>query len=259
MCYTSPYYPSMLFGFVVSMTKESQPTRAYTPAEQGFQRLLIREQKQESQPGDGLKRLGINTTMLVGSTALDLAESHLVDAVIRNPMHEKIHEIKAKGPQFAEQAKTAQGVQFAAEFIEEWASDSIYANIANAWVRMMTGKEDAKYVSETAAFIAEWGNVVSQVFLADRLYGKTKVHHGHTVPQTYGKVKLAYASADFLNPVNVEAAIRVMEDVPVIGKAVSFLHDKTDHLLETAALRLGSSIAGKGILGFHIGKNVKAI
>ncbi|MFZ5534764.1 MAG: hypothetical protein ACOY3M_01250 [Patescibacteria group bacterium] len=241
------------------MSKESQPTRAYTPAEQGFQRLLIREQKHESQPGDGLRRLGINSSLLIGSTALDLAESHLVDAVIRNPMHDRIHQIKEKGPNFTEQAKRAQGVQFAAEFVEEWASDSIYANMANAWVRAMTGMDDAKYVSETAAFLAEWGNVISQVFLADRLYGKTKTHHGHTVPQTYGKVKLAYASADFLNPVNVEAAIRVMEEVPVIGKAVSWMHDKTDHLLETAAVRLGSGIAGKGILGYHIGRNVKAL
>lgn len=239
------------------MHKEAMPARTYTPAEQGFQRLLIPEKKHESQPGDGLKRLGINTTILLGATAADLAESHLVDAAIRNPMHDRIHMLKEKGS--IEAAKITQGMQFGAEFVEEWASDSIYAGVANAWVRMMTGVDDAKYVSETSAFLAEWGNVISQVFLQDRLYGKTKVVHNHTVPQTYGKMKLAYASADFFNPVNVEAAFRIVEEMPIIGNAVSWLHEKTDHLLETASSKLGQSIFGKAVTGYHIGKNIKAI
>ena len=241
------------------MHKESLPVKQYTPAEQGFQRLLIPEKKHESQPGDSLKRLGINTSILLGATAVDLAESHLVDAVIRNPMHDRIHELKEKGPQFVEAAKSAQGKQFALEFVEEWASDSIYAGIANAWVRAMTGVDGAKYVSETSAFLAEWGNVISQVFLADRLYGKTKVVHNHTVPQTYGKMKLAYASADLFNPVNVEAAFRIVEEMPIVGNAVSWFHEKTDHLLETASSKLGQSIFGKAVTGYHIGKNIKAI
>ncbi len=242
------------------MSKESQPsTKAFTPAEQGFQRLLIPEKKHESQPGDSLKRLGINTSILVGATAADFAESHLVDAIIREPMHGRIHALKEKGPAFTESAKTAQGSLFALEFVEEWASDTIYANIANAWVRMMTGMDDAKYVSETSAFLAEWGNVISQVFLADKLYGKTKMSHGHVVPQTYGKVKLAYASADFFNPVNVEAAFRIVEEMPIVGKGVSWLHEKSDHLLETASSKLGQSIFGKAVTGFHIGRNIKPL
>lgn len=241
------------------MHKEAQPARTYTPAEQGFQRLLIPEKKHESQPGDSLKRLGINTTILVGATAADFAESHLVDKIIREPMHDRIHELKAKGPAFREAAKSAQGKQFALEFVEEWASDSIYAGLANSWVRAMTGVDDAKYVSETSAFLAEWGNVISQVFLADRLYGKTKVVNNHTVPQTYGKMKLAYASADFFNPVNVEAAFRIVEELPIVGNAVTWLHKKSDHLLETASSKLGQSIFGKAITGFHIGKNIKPL
>lgn len=240
------------------MSVEVTPSKIFSASERGFQRLLLRDHKNESQPGDGMKRVGFNVSVLVGATAADLAESHLVDAVWRNPMDRMMEHAREHISQDA--AKTRQGVKFAGEFIEEWASDSAYTAVANAWLRMMTGVKGAKYVSETSAFIADWGNVISQVFLSDRLYGKTRSVGGKVVPQRglFG-VKLAYPSMDFINPVNVEAAFRLVEELPVVGKGVAWLHERTDHLLESTLARLGNAAAAKGILGFHIGRNVKPL
>jgi len=240
---------------VGSATSDGQ----YTESQRAFQRLLLRNKRGESLPGDGMKRFGINASIFTGATLVDLAESHLVDAVIREPMDAAIERITAKGKSFENAAKTAQGNKLALEFIEEWGSDSAYAALANAWLRMMTGVNGAHYVTETSAFIADWGNVISQVFFADRLYGKTITNGKHVHPKKIGGIKLAYTSADFFNPVNVEAAFRMAEELPVVGGGIAWLHEKTDHALESTIGRLGNTTAAKGILGFHIGKNIKPL
>lgn len=237
------------------------PAPQYSESQLGFQRLLLPERKNESQPGDGMKRVGINTSILVGATAVDLAESHLVDAIWRNPMDRMVEHAREHISQDA--AKTRQGVKFAGEFIEEWASDSAYTSLANAWLRMMTGVPTVTYVSETSAFIGDWVNGISQVFGGDKLYPTRFVHTSGELKgkpmQGFLGVKLAYQTMDFINPVNVEAALRLVEELPVVGKGVAWLHEKTDHLLASTIARFGNNAAAKGILGFHIGKNVKSL
>ncbi len=281
------------------MNVEAQPQRAYSPSEQGFQRLLLREHKNESKPGEGFKRAGLNLSILVGSTVADLAESHLADKIWRVPQEKKAEKaaevyhahlhmgddleafratrenlkeaeegvlktaFATTEKKLKDNATTKKGVHLAGEFIEEWASDSLYAGVANTWVRLMTGIDGAKYVTETSAFISDWANVISQVFGGDKLFGRTTMRTTmkgmKVVPERWKGIKLAYQSMDFVNPVNVEAAFRVIEEVPVVGDGVAWLHEKADKMLENKLVQVGNTAASKGILGFHIGKNVKPL
>ncbi len=259
-------------------------TKQFSPAEQGFQRLLIREQKDQSRPGDGLKRAGLNLSILVGATVADLGESHLVDKFLRKPLEASVGAAREKAQGFTKEAfaekyvgesldeafaearkklvdaaATKQGTHLAAEFVEEWASDSVYAGLANSWVRLMTGVDEAKYVSETSAFISEWANKISQVFGNDRLFGRTTMQGTKLVPDRWHGIKLAYQSMDFINSVNVEAAFRVLEEIPVVGDGVAWVHEKTDKMLGGTLARITNTAAATGILGYHIGKNVKPL
>jgi|GEM_PF-741229 len=238
---------------------DQTPVPQYTQSELDFQRWLIPEKKAESKSGDAAKRIGINSTVFLTSTGADLAESHLVDAVWRRPMHRWLTATRERGPKFTESARKVQGVHFAGEFIEEWASDTVYKNVANKWAAMMTGDPKVKYVSETSEFMSDWMNVVSQVWLSDKFYPTKFVgHDGKPMTGLFG-IKKAYQTMDFMNPVNVEAALRLMEELPVLGRGVTWLHKKTDHMLETSKARLASSFAAKGVLGYHIGRNVKPL
>lgn len=266
------------------MNAETQANRRYSASEQGFQRLLIREQKDQSQPGDGLKRTGLNLSILVGSTVADLGESHLIDKFLRKPLEASVELAREKAQGFTKKvfaekyageslneaykearkklfdaASRKQGMHLAAEFVEEWASDSIYAGMANSWVRLMTGVDEAKYVSETSAFISEWANKISQVFGGDKLFNLTTFKRTKIVPDRWHGIKLAYQSMDFINSVNVEAALRVVEEIPVVGDGVAWIHEKTDKMLGGTLARITNTAAATGILGYHIGKNVKPL
>lgn len=292
--------PSVSFAGTNPMDVQADmtPAQPYTKSQMGFQRLLIPELKDRSRLGEGWKRAGFNFTILVGATAADLAEGNIVDALFRNRLEKntddkikaaweaktdlekaqgpkprnkanktKLDELEKKAKELKEVALKQQGWQAATEFAEEWFSDSAYASLANAWVQLMTGVKGAKYVSETSAFVADWVNIISQVFLSDKFipgkYHKVspKTDWGtqhNEVTKKFG-INLAYRTMDFVNPVNVEALFRLLEEIPVVGDGVAWAHEKTDKLLESTLGRWGSGIAGKGILGYHIGRNVKPI
>lgn len=280
-------------AFTITMSVETQPTvKTYSPSEQGFQRLLLRENRDQSRSGEGWRRFGLNLTICAVATAADLGESHLVDRFIRNPLEEKMNGLlkDAKGltlQKFKEahkdkkedfptsqawteglknekaaihdKAQNTQGKKFAAEFVEEWGSDHAYAWIANNWVRLMTGVDGAKYVSETSAFIADWANTISQVFGKNKLYPQRNVDAGGKAKTGLFGIKLAYETADMINPVNVEAAFRVIEEIPVVGSGVVWLHEKSDKLIESTIGQLGNTAAAKAVLGYHIGHNLKKL
>lgn len=276
------------------------PVQTYTQEQLRAQELLLRDHKRNA-PGEGAKRLGLGVAMFTAGTVYDIAESHAADWLIRKPLEvvlEKAEhrantmtissykkELAASGKKvpanqipktFIAEKHAAhtninviRGEKLAADFIEEWVSDEAAASVVNAWVRLMTGDKNAKYVSETAAFLSDWGNVISQVFLNDVLIGKTVVEK-HRVRKGSGfkfekktapargvlGIKLAYQSMDLINPVNVEAALRVAEEVPVLGSVVSWAHDKADHLLDKRTTRIANTVAAKGVTGYHIGRNV---
>lgn len=244
-------------GGVVTVPSDTTPVPTYTESQLGFQRLLLREKRSEALPGDVWKRLRLAVEVGGAATMADLAESHLIDVLWRNPMDRMVEHARDHISQDA--AKTRQGVKFAGEFIEEWASDSAYTAVANAWLRMMTGIKEVKYVTETSAFIADWVNVISQVWLQDKLYPTKFVGDNGKPMRGWLGIKKAYQTMDFVNPVNVEAALRALEEAPVVGTAITWLHEKTDSMLESKTARFGNAAVAKGILGFHIGRNVKPL
>jgi hypothetical protein len=274
----------------------SAETRDFTPKQLEAQRIYLREARGESQPGDGLKRLGTHTVMLGVATVGDLVESHLAD-VVRQPMKKREHEAKKEYYDhfdktafdsatriveanegnisdakayvdlingLSRDAKVKTGQHDAVEFAEEWLSDGVYASLANAWVRHATGMDDAKYVSETAAFIADWSNTLYQVFGGDKflperfVYPKGDPKAGEPMRTKLG-IKKAYQTMDFINSVNVEAAIRVVEEVPVVGDGVSWLHEKFDKLIESTIGQKANTLVAKGMLGYHVGRNARGL
>src|SRR3989344_228157 len=273
------------------------PAPQYTESQMGFQRLLLREKRGERQPGEGWKSALLALEVGGAATIADLVEGNVVDFVFRKKMEDntekKVDAYLAANKKYQDEVKKEKGVEFnklsdstkkfgdeantlrnvarkqqgfqgAFDFAEEWFSDSLYASVANAWVRLMTGVDGAKYVSETSAFIADWVNAVSQVFFGDQYFpkqyhttntmenGRTK----HNVEKFFGFFNKSYRTMDFVNPVNVEAAFRALEEIPVVGDGVAWAHEKTYKLLETTILRWGNTLASKGLLGYHIGTNV---
>lgn len=247
----------------------SAETREFTPQQQTYQRLLLRDGA--SEPGDGLKRLGLNTAIFLGATATDLAESNLAE-LLRGKLDKRAETSyeayeAAQNTVGAERktnteiehlfdvAYTKRGHAWASDIFEEWASDSLYTGVANKLAQKATGLDDVKYVSESAAFIGDWGNIISQVFLHDPKFGW--MEHGE--PKKLGPIKLAYKSYDFFNAVNVEAGIRMLEELSVPGKGVKWAHEKLDALLETpVGSKLNNSFV-KLAIGFHMGRNIKGL
>lgn len=165
------------------------PIPQYTEKQLQNQKVFLADHHTELTGGDRLRQFGINAAIFTGATAVDLAESHLADKLIRdkvNKMKENVAKLDDAGivalenvpteiteskwySQWAarnkdkeltidmlkkdvkDAATSFQGKKLAAEFIEEWGTDSLYAWAANSYVQMATGVKGAKYVSETSA------------------------------------------------------------------------------------------------------------
>lgn len=254
------------------MTPETASVpKIYTESEKGFQQLFNvgPHAKDGEVKGIAVKRLGANAGMLAAGTAADLLETEVVHRVMHHAVepalkkisgeqttineyvlkhaseHLKDWQVEEAHKTFVENAKkTRNAVVLGSEFIEEWGSDTLFGSLANSWIRYLTGVEDAHYVTESSAFLADWTNTIAQVFMMKQREG---------LP-TWKK------SENWLNPVNVEAAFRMVEELPLgVGKAFAALRQKANHALEhSPVVRTANTAAAKGILGFHIGKNVMA-
>lgn len=255
------------------------PAPAYTESQKANQRLLLHEHRGESQPGEGLKRVGVNAAIFTGSTLADLVEGNIVTNLFREKLKKRVED-KAEAyyahignntlphdqtfeeisKKLERSAKIQKGIESGFDLAEEWASDNLYGTLANAWVQAATGVKGAKYVSETSAFVSDWGNMVSQVFLEDFLIGKTLPGNKKEAANLFhiGKwnVKAAYKTYDYINPVNVEALLRMVEEVPVVGDGVHWLHEQSNTVLESKPMKWVNSVANKFLLGIHIGKNM---
>lgn len=297
--------PSVSFAGTNPMDVQADMTPApqYTQDQLRYQRMLLPEMKGERLPGERLKSTVTHLEVLGVSTVADLAESHLVDWLVRGnklfnqktdayldakmpevtefpdtvtnaPWFKKIGDaqpsvtgglsFEAMRDAIKDPAQFEYGIKNAVEFMEESGTDSIMAGLANAWVRHMTGVEGAKYVSETSAFIADWFIVWAQVFNHNVLIPKQLTHPEMKAGEKIQKanrgkfnIKLAYEAADFVNPVNIEAALRLTEEMPVVGDGVAWIHRNVDHFLETKFMSKLNWLASKAFLGYHIGKNVK--
>jgi len=252
-----------------------------------YKRLLMPDSGIAPQKYDTARRLSANTVIFTLATATDMAESHLVDWLIRKPLQQHIETADSKVhtfPQdYAEQkgvtsnelfddetflkqhevvrkaAVRAEGVEKAADFIEEWASDKIYANVMNAWLRSATGDPNAAYVSEAADFISEWANKILQVFAGNPIIGLSeknpnlKAHSEIIAKRNAWGIKLGYEAADLINSVNVEAAMRILEEVPIVRIGIHKMREGIEHAMENRIIRTLHTIADLGVMGYFFG------
>lgn len=244
------------------MNIESQPQRAYSTSEQGFQRLVNEGPHSpkaggESKSGDFGKRLFFNTTMLVGGLGVDLAESAVAKWAIDKLFDGKIGRlegavgtISSAEPKLAnhedllkkarEAVREQHALKDGVKFIEEWGSDAVYVGLSNSLVRVLTGVPDATYIKGTAEVVSDWANVVMQVFYGDK-----------RVPLLKWKGKTIFSTEmqNFVNPTDVEAAFRLLAEIPGVG----WLKNNLDHTVEhSKVLRYANLAASKGIMGYHI-------
>ena len=220
----------------------SAPT--VTPSQEKARALFVKEY---AKPEDALKRIGANAGILVAATGVDLAESYVAEKLIESVFDKKIEHIEHQLTQavpskdvLRKQLLETKGLKMGAMFVEDSMSDALYTSGMNAILRSMTGMDHGEYVSEASAFASEWANVISLVF-------------GNRPEEMMFYKK----SENFVNPVNVEAGVRILKDLPLIGGAVSWAHDKLNHALhKSTTFKTTNTVAAKFVTGYHIQKNM---
>ena len=234
----------MLYSFLMTAETLHNSTPIVTPSQEKARSLFVKEY---AKPEDRVKRMAANTGVLAASTLLDLGESYAVEYLIDKAFEGRVerleHEIKQVQPnrdQYRKQLLETKAQKMGVAFVEDSMSDFAYAAGMNALLRSMTGMEHAEYVSEASAFASEWFNVISLVRRDPK-----------------GKFEVWQKSENVVNPVNVEAGIRIAKDLPLVGGAVTWAHDQLNHVLhKSTAFKVSNSVAAKFITGYHIQKNM---
>ena len=243
----------------------SAEAKVFSPQQLKYQRLFdVRPHGETAHPeARGLEKAGANAAALSVGLVVDLTESHIVKH-FKNATFEKVIKKHEENTDYDKAANT-KGYLGAFEFVEEWASDKAYSDIMNKWLQKKTGVEGATYASEASVFISEWSNAIAQVFFKNKLIGATKKEldgfETKILPKTAlgGWLFLAHPLENFINPITVEASLRIAEQVPLIGGAVGWSKEKLSHALEhSSALKYGNSAAAKALTGYHIFRNVAA-
>ncbi|MEK7577693.1 MAG: hypothetical protein AAB492_03725 [Patescibacteria group bacterium] len=217
----------------------------------------------------GIEKAGANAIALGAGLAVDLIESHAVHHLEHATFGKWMHDLKEDPITNESKIKEMKGAFGAFKFAEEYVSDNAYSLLMNSWLRKATGVEDAKYASEASTFASEWMNAIAQVWLNSRVFGLVEKdltskkpitnEKGEMSPITKlnGWVILAHPMENFINPVTVEASVRIFEQVPLVGNAVTWGKEKLNHALEHSSnFKYGNAIAAKAVTGYHIAKNI---
>lgn len=252
----------------------SVEAKVFTSEQLKYQRLFDVQPRGvvAHEQANGLEKAGADATTLVVGLAADLVESHVVHHVEHATFGRWIHDLKESPIENESKLKKAQGLLGAFKFVEEFASDNAYSAAMNAWLRNKTGVEDATYASEAATFASEWSNAIAQVFFKNRLFGFVEKdrttkrpitnNKGEMSPKTKlnGWIILAHPMENCINPVTVEASLRLVERVPFVGGVVGWGKEKLNHALEhSASIKYGNSIAAKAVTGYHIMANIAPV
>lgn len=251
---------SVRLNFCIFMNAEAKPQRAYSASEQGFQRIMNEGPHApkfggEYKSGDFAKRIFFNTSMLVGGLGVDLAESAVAKWAINKVFDPRIDGLKGeisrldqaqpdgyleKIAQAKDGIRTQHAIKDGVKFIEEWGSDSAYVGMTNALARTLTGVPEATYVKGTAEVVSDWTNAIMQVFGGDK-----KI----TLLKYKGFPVLSTEMQNFVNPTDVEAAFRLLAEIPGVG----WVKNKLDHTVEhSKVVKYANIAASKGLLGYHI-------
>ncbi len=252
----------------------SVEVKTFTPEQIRYQKLFdvkprgVQFSVVEGEVG-GLRKAGANTAVFGVGLAADLIESHAVHHLEHATFGKWMHDLKQDPSINESKIKEMKGALGAFKFVEEYVSDSAYSAIMNAWLRKMTGVEDAKYASEASTFVSEWTNAIAQVWLKSRVFGFVEKDLISKKPITNAKgemspitklngwVILAHPMENFINPVTLEASVRILQQAPIVGGVVTWGKEKLNHALEhSASLKYGNAIAAKAVTGYHIMKNI---
>lgn len=114
------------------------------------------------------------------------------------------------------------------------------------------------YVKPLAENISGYANAIIQVFFNDKWIGFL---NKDGTPKKFMGMMLAEKSANFVNPGNVEAGLRILSDLPFINRIVKPVKEGMDHLLEHNAIAGFINVGfNKFLLGYHvINTRVKAV
>ena len=236
----------MLYSFLMTAETLHNSAPTVTPSQEKARALFVKEY---AKPEDGLKRIGANAGILVAATGVDLAESYVAEKLIDVVFDKRLEHLEAEfHKQTTRPTRSAverkmletKGIKMGVAFVEDSMSDALYAAGMNAMLRSMTGMDHAEYVSEASAFASEWANVISLVF-------------GNRPKD----MKFYKKSENFVNPVNVEAGVRILKELPLVGGAVSWAHDTLNHALhKSTTFKTTNTVAAKFVTGYHIQKNM---
>lgn len=229
-------------------------------------------------------RIAGNAAIFVAATAADVVESKVFrvvsNAVFEGKTHRLQHELShaqtkrnsrdysSLNPSQVEQQKIADeleikvvrdalrlhkavesGVEFAEESLSDEALKTIGHAILNTWAGNMDGSKKP-YVQETANLLSEYANGIIQVFFNDRWFG---LMDENGQPKKFMGVMLAEKSMNFVNGFNVEAGLRILSDLPVVGTPVRVAKHASDHFLEHSPyVKWVNTAAAKFLLGFHV-------
>lgn len=221
------------------MTPEAVSAHSFTPSQLENQRVFRvgPGASMPEQPGDAadrrLKKLGI----LVGATAVDLAESWGAEKLLVQIREQLTEHVRSNAKRNQNKA-----IFSGIAFVEDVASDEVYVLGMNALLRGMTGLEEVSYPSPTAKLISGWTNLGS--YASGKFGGEDR---------PFWKKPW-----NVVNAVNTEAAIGLLEELPLgIGKAVEAVHAKIDEKLsKSEAVQFATGIASAAVTGYHIEKNM---
>jgi hypothetical protein len=154
-----------------------------------------------------------------------------------------------------------ESVKSGVEFAEEAISDKVLRAVGDAVLTRVAEPSrntifppadpaEAKntYVKGTADVLSDYTNGINEVFFNDKLVGL--VNKDGTPKKLFG-IKLAHRIAYFMNPVNVEAALRIASDLPAVGDAITSIKRGTDAIFESPAFKYINTIASQSLVGFH--------
>ena len=106
------------------------------------------------------------------------------------------------------------------------------------------------YVKALAENVSGYANAVVQVFFGDKWIGLVDKDGK---PKEFMGMYMAEKSANFVNPGNTEAVLRILSDIPGIGRVVRPVKETMDHILENNAIAKYINVGfNKFLLGFHV-------
>lgn len=171
--------------------------------------------------------------------------------IIRDSLRK--HEAVRGGFEFAEEVISDKALKDGGQ----WLMDKITqyespAESNSAWGREANAEHRHKhtYVKATAENIADYANGILQIFFNDKWIGLVDKDGK---PKEFMGVMLAEKSANFVNPGNTEAALRILADIPLVGGVIGHIKHTTDHWLENSKVAgYANTAVGKWLMGYHV-------